>query len=140
MTSPNPGVTQPPAAHGIAPCELAQQVPPLVFNLGSRCAHCLYRALRPHLGFIERVAAPSRFRVNDRQVGIDGVSREAVRAKTCELRMAPVTPCLPSQDRARQQRFAPESDQALRIEVAWMDRPETQFRPLKLKACRQRAS
>jgi len=48
-----------------------------------------------------------------------------VRLKALQLRMMPIAPGLPAQHRASQQCFAPERNQALRIKVLRMDRPES---------------
>jgi hypothetical protein len=62
--------------------------------------------------------------VNLSQIGTDGSKGRCLRAKARELWMIAVPTGAPAQHSASQKGFAPQRDQALRIEVFGMQRPE----------------
>ena len=60
------------------------------------------------------------------QVAVDGGQWRRVLAEPLQLGMVPITASAAPQDFTRQQRLTPQRDQALRIEVFGVKRPESQ--------------
>jgi hypothetical protein len=63
--------------------------------------------------------------MDSRKICVDGGPRQCVRLEALQLRMVPIAAGLPAQYRASQQCFAPQRNQALRIKVLRVDRPES---------------
>jgi hypothetical protein len=80
---------------------------------------------RSNLAFIEGITTRFRLKMDGRKIRAYSATRKCVRPKSIQLRMAPIPSCLPAQNRPCQQRFAPQRNQALRIEVLRMDCPES---------------
>src|SRR6187200_2734854 len=99
-------------------------MPPLVRNLPGGCQDRLHSAQWTYLAGVESVAACCRLRMNRSEIRIDGVSGTRMREKSRELRMVSIASSLTAQHGSRQQRLAPQCNQPLRIEVAWMDSPK----------------
>src|SRR5580765_4549461 len=76
------------------------------------------------LGPAEAVRAMVRFREHGEQIGVDRRDGIRVGAEALELRMVTVAARFAAQNGAREQSLAPDGDQALRVEVARMQRPE----------------
>jgi hypothetical protein len=73
---------------------------------------------------VEGVSALFGFLLDNRQIAADRAARCGVFLKSQELRMVAIAPRDTTQDRARQQRLAPERHQALRIEMRRVDGPD----------------
>src|SRR5579863_1842952 len=63
--------------------------------------------------------------MNYRKICADGATRVGMCPEALQLRMAPIASCLPTQYSPRQECFPPQRNQALRIKVLGMDRPES---------------
>jgi hypothetical protein len=100
----------------------------LAFGDENRCL----RSRAADLATVEGVATDYRFGMNTLQIGIDRGAWCWVRAKTLELWMIPIAASAPAENGAGQQRFSPQCDEALGIEVPWMQRPEPHLRRLTL--------
>jgi hypothetical protein len=116
-----PPSVQHPIAHG----QLSQQMLPFIRYLSSGDRNRGDLSQRANLGFVKGITARGRLRMDNRKIRTDGSPRKRVLPKSDQLWMVTVASCLPSEYRPCQQRFAPQCHQALRIEVLWMDCPET---------------
>src|SRR5688572_2840208 len=103
---------------------------PLEFELPPRRHDTLAVAHRSDLRSIEGITTSIGFGVDDGQIPADCAARGGVLLKSQELRMVTIAARRTTQDRAREQRLTPERNQALRIEMRRMERPDTQ--PLTL--------
>jgi hypothetical protein len=63
--------------------------------------------------------------MNHHKVCADGAARICMCPEALQLRMVPISSCLPTQYSPRQECFPPQRDQSLRIKVLRMDRPES---------------
>jgi hypothetical protein len=72
----------------------------------------------------EAVGAALRFGKHDAQIGVDGRDGIRLRTEALELRMVAIAAGFAAQDGAREQRFAPDGDETLGVEIARMQRPE----------------
>jgi hypothetical protein len=82
----------------------------------------------PYFSCVERVAASNRFIKDSTEIGGNGRNWLWMGTKTFKLRMPPVARCFPLQDLLCKQSFPPEGNQALRIEISGMERPESHKR------------
>ncbi len=107
-----------------APAQLAHEPLPFVTQLtfAHRDAH--QRHHPTEFRCVEGVAATLRFGVNYGEIAIDRGARCRARAKTLQLRVMPLTSRAPAQHFACEQRFAPQCDQALGVEIPWMEGPQ----------------
>jgi len=78
------------------------------------------------LRFIEAIAATSGFARDVAKVGSDGRARVRLFAKALQLRVMRVAAREAGEDGLRQQRLAPERDEAFGVEVLGMEGPEAQ--------------
>lgn len=108
------------ATHG----ELPQEVFPLVLELASCDDNRRDGAHGADFGPIESVAARRSFSVDGTKVRAHGVTRRGVGLEPHELRVMTVAFGRAPQHRPGEQRFAPERDEPLRIEIARMNRPQ----------------
>ena len=114
-------------AIGIADEELLQKVLPLVAELPAGYGDGELRAATADLRCVKTVAASLRFPTDPLQVGGDRPRGVRVASEADQLRVAPVPPGRPPQDRLRQERLAPEGDQPRPIQVSRMQAPETHY-------------
>ena len=105
--------------------QLSQQMLPLVRYLRSGDRNRVDHTQRSDLAFIEGITAQCRLRMDSRKIRTYGATRKRMCPKSVQLRMAPISLCLSTQYRPCQQRFAPQRNQALRIEVLRVDCPES---------------
>ena len=69
---------------------------------------------------VERIAARRCLGVDALEVGTDCRSRRSLSAKPLELRVTSITPSLSAKHGSSQQRFSPQCDKALWIEIPRM--------------------
>lgn len=104
--------------------ELAEQVRPLEGELTPRGRQLLRRARPAQLAAIEAITALQRFRMNGREVGVDGGDGIPGIAKPLQLRVHLVTPGSTAEHGSGQERFTPEGDESSRVEVFRVQGPE----------------
>ena len=98
---------------------------PFVHYLPARDADAADRRCGPYLPAIKCIAAPLRLGMNSSEICIDGGTGRCVSAEALKLRVMPVAFCPPAQNGLREQRLAPQGNQALCIQIAGMNRPKT---------------
>ena len=115
----------PPVVHFRTPhSQLLQQVLPLVEDLPGGCQQRLNTPNRTDFPSVERVTPHRCLIMNGSEIRIDCVSGTSMREKSRQLRVVSVAASLTTQHGSCQQGLAPQCNQALRIEVTRMDRPE----------------
>lgn len=107
---------------------------PFVLELTARRDDPAALAQGSDLRSVEDVSPLFGFLLDNRQIAADGAARCRVLLKSHELRMVPIAPRDTTQDRARQQRLAPERHQAMRIEMRRVDGPDSHYRYLSHQA------
>jgi hypothetical protein len=107
--------------HKTAPRELSHQVPPLVRHLAGRDANLADRAHAADLAAIKGITTQRCLGMNGSEIGIYGGAGCGVGAETLKLRMVAITHGASAQDGLRQQRLAPQRNEALRIKISGMD-------------------
>lgn len=105
--------------------QLAPQVLPFVGELTGIDGDQRRRAHRADFARVERVTSRLRFRQHAGEIGVDRRPRRRMRLKAKQLRMVPVADRFPAQYRSRQQRLAPQCNEALGIEIAGVKCPES---------------
>lgn len=117
----------PPAVQRRTPdLELVQQMRPLVLQLPAGASDTPDSARWPDLATIESKAAGLGLCEHRPKIGSDGGPRRPLCLEANQLRMMAIAPGPIPQHGLRQQAFAPQRDQALRVEVAGMNAPEPQ--------------
>lgn len=97
--------------------QLSEQVFPFVLELTSRRDDRAALTNRADLRSIENIAASMGVLVNAGQIAADRDPRRRVRLKARQLRMVAVAARRTAQHRSREERFTPERDEPLRIEM-----------------------
>jgi hypothetical protein len=110
-------------------------VPPLVAYLPCGAVNPVDRSNRSNLLTIEGVTARLGFDKNRIEIGIDCGFREGMRLEPKQLRMMAIALGLAPKDCASQKRFAPQSDQALRIQIFGVERPDAHVGSIPLLPC-----
>jgi len=105
--------------------QLLKQMMPLMLDLAGRDGNERLDADATDLAAVERITASRRFGMNASQVGTDRRTRRSLAVKTLELRVISIAAGVSAQHGSSQQRFSPQCDKALRIEVSRMQRPES---------------
>lgn len=90
---------------------------PLVRELAGGNRNNYLGSLATELARIEGISTHDRLGMNPPQVRIDGAMRVCAIDKTLELGMVAIAARIVMQHRPGQERFAPQRDQPLRIEV-----------------------
>ena len=104
----------------IANRQFLEQVLPLMLDLAGRDENGPFDSHTSDLAAVEAIASSRCFGMNGSQVGADRRARRRVKAKAFELRVMSIAARVPGQHRAGEQRFPPQGDEALGIEVAGM--------------------
>lgn len=112
--------------------QLAKQMVPLVLDLTDRHKNGFLNSRAANFAAVERIAACYCLGINALQVATDCRARPGQSAKAVKLRMMSIPACSSSKYGSGQQRFSPQRDQALGIEVLRMQRPEPHLRRLAL--------
>lgn len=105
--------------------ELRQQVLPLEVELPLRDPDSGNRPDRSDLASVEVVSARCGFVMNRPEIGIDRQTRRWMVEEALELRVMPVAARFTPEHGTREQCFAPQGDQPLRVEISRVKRPET---------------
>ena len=105
-------------------CELSLQVQPLKRNLSGADRKGFDRPDRTELGPVKGIASTHGLVMDGAQVRVDRKARMGMRPEAFQLGMPCIAACLAAEDRPGQQRLAPQGDQALRVEILRMQRPE----------------
>src|ERR1041385_5190387 len=111
----------------IPPPQLRAEVRELVAQLAVAHAQGRPRPLGAHARLVEGVPAPARFPRHVYEVRGDRGERIARLAEALELRVLRVAARAAGQHRLGEQGFTPQRDEAGRVEIAWMDRPEPHY-------------
>src|SRR5688572_7923965 len=120
------------AIEGLIPVgKLFHQVPPFEIDLAAGHGNRRDIRYRPDLALIEGITAASRLGMDRGEIQIDRRAWCLVGTEAFELRVLPVALGLAAQHRFREQGFAPQGEQALAIEIARMQAPESHgiYRP-----------
>ena len=104
--------------------QLAEQVLSLVRQLTAGRNDGQIGPGRSQLAWVKTIAARQRLCVSAMQIGVDGAAGVGVQLEPQQLRVVFVAAGFAPQYGACQQALAPESRQALRIEIARVQRPE----------------
>jgi hypothetical protein len=110
---------------GRTDAKLGKRMRPLLLKLPGAYEQGQALAHRSDLRLIERVAAPRSFGVERGKIGIDGGQRRRLRSESRKLRMAAVAAGLPAQHGLREERLTPQGDEALRVEILRVQRPQS---------------
>jgi hypothetical protein len=113
-----------PIIGGAANAQLGEEMGALVRELSGGGRDPDARPRRRDLRAIERVAAPLGFLQHRVEISVDGCARRGVRTEALELGVVPIATRAPAKHRLREQSLPPERDQAARVEMARMQRPE----------------
>jgi hypothetical protein len=97
--------------------ELLQEMAPFMLELSVRDEDPGSEACASELAPVERISARGGFGVDRLQIRTDGGKRRCLGRESSELWMIAIPAGGPAQHGTSQQGFAPERDQALRIEV-----------------------
>src|SRR6188768_3586836 len=95
--------------------ELAREMSTLEPDLAEARAELRAPAALEDERVVEGVAARTGLAQNAFEVGADGRERTAARLEARELRMVPIAARAAREHALREQRFAPERDEALRV-------------------------
>lgn len=105
--------------------QLPKEMLPFVIELSGRGLYPNRGSGASHLARVERISPRARFLPNHGEVRADGRPRRDMRLEPSELGMVAISLRQAANHRARQQRLTPQGDQALRIEIPGMQRPES---------------
>ncbi len=105
--------------------ELCPQVSPLVVELPDGLGNPHSGARTAELSAVEGEAAALRLGVNVKEIAVDEGQGAPLGLKAAKLGMMAVSARAAEKDLASEERFPPERGQALGIEVARMNRPES---------------
>lgn len=104
--------------------QLAHQMVPLVPELPRGALNLRVRSYRSYFSTVERVPARLGLQKHGSKVSVDRRSRSGVRLESQELGVMAIARRLAPKDRARQKRFTPQGDQALRVEIFRVEGPD----------------
>jgi len=107
--------------------ELAGEMPALIVELTTGRGEADLATHGHELPRVERVAASGGLSVHGYEVAVDGGKRCRVLAEPLKLGVVAIAERAAPQDFACKQSLTPQRDQALRVEVLRMQRPESQF-------------
>jgi hypothetical protein len=113
-----------PVIGGAANAQLGEEVGALVRELPRGRQDPDARSRRRDLRAIERVAAPLGFPQYRVEISVDGCARRGMRTEALELGVLPIAARASAKHRLREQSLPPERDQAARVEMARVQRPE----------------
>ena len=108
----------------IAAAQFLQQVLPFALELTARNGETATCSRRSDPRGREAVAAICCVLMNAAQILTDAANRRRVRAKPKQLRVMLVALCLAPEHGLREERFPPESNQALGVEILRMKTPD----------------
>jgi hypothetical protein len=117
--------------------ELHEQMSPLILDLVRRHGNRHLNLDKADLAPVERIAANLGLGMDALQIRTDDRLGCRMGEKPLELRMIPVAASRARQHGTSQQRFAPERDEPLRVEIPGVQGPETHGDCLAWAACRR---
>jgi len=117
---------------------LLQQVKPFIPELTAAGDHTLHVSTPCNPAALKLIPTTSPLRMNHPKVFRNAPHRSPGVQEANQLRMPFVRIRLPPQHRLGQQRFTPERNKSLRIQIFRMQRPESHFFPSGMSARRSR--
>ena len=110
---------------GTSPAQLAEQMIPFKLELTAGGGERRDRARSAEFVGVETITAACGFVVNGTEVNVNRRHGRRSTPEALELWMVAIPTGRSGEDCFREQRFAPEGDQATWVQIGWVDSPES---------------